>query len=173
MKKNQKGFTLIELLVVIAIIGLLASVAMVSLTKARAKARDVKRIADIEQFTKALELYYNTNGQYPASGGAASPGASRSTSNDASWTTLETAMSPFMAKLPKDPLNTNTGWANTANTYTYSYYSLGGGCPQQWYMIVYRIDDANLRTSPGMTTCNGTVYEYGGPNVITVGQRAK
>jgi len=56
MKKiNQKGFTLIELLVVIAIIGLLSTLAVVSLNNARTKSRDARRVADIEQIQTALE----------------------------------------------------------------------------------------------------------------------
>jgi prepilin-type N-terminal cleavage/methylation domain-containing protein len=61
----KKGFTLIELLVVIAIIGILASIVSVSLTSARAKARDAKRISDIRTIQLALETYYSDNGQYP------------------------------------------------------------------------------------------------------------
>ncbi|MBI3963654.1 MAG: type II secretion system protein [Candidatus Kerfeldbacteria bacterium] len=56
---NKKGFTLVELLVVIAIIGLLATLAFVSLNSARAKARDAKRVSDVRQIQSALELYYN------------------------------------------------------------------------------------------------------------------
>lgn len=62
---KKKGFTLIELLVVIAIIGILSSVVLVSLTSARAKARDAKRIADVEAIKAALALYYDTNSSYP------------------------------------------------------------------------------------------------------------
>lgn len=63
--KSKQGFTLIELLVVIAIIALLASVVMVALNNARSKARDAKRVADINQLIKAFELYYNANFTYP------------------------------------------------------------------------------------------------------------
>lgn len=67
MKKLQtkKGFTLIELLVVIAIIGVLASVVLASLNTARRKSRDARRVADIKQIQLALEMYYDSNAEYP------------------------------------------------------------------------------------------------------------
>ena len=65
MRNKNKGFTLIELLVVIAIIGLLASVVLLALNGARAKARDAKRIADIRQMASAMELYFNDINGYP------------------------------------------------------------------------------------------------------------
>ena len=65
-KNNQKGFTLIELLVVIAIIGLLSTLAVVSLNNARTKSRDARRVADVKQIQTAMELYFTDISAYPA-----------------------------------------------------------------------------------------------------------
>ncbi len=62
---NNKGFTLIEMLVVIAIIGLLSSVVVIGLGGSRSKARDARRIADIQQIQNALELDYDPATGYP------------------------------------------------------------------------------------------------------------
>lgn len=62
---RERGFTLVELLVVIAIIGLLSSVILASLTTARAKARDAKRVVEIDSISKALEIYYTETNSYP------------------------------------------------------------------------------------------------------------
>lgn len=63
---KSSGFTLVELLVVIAIIGTLATLLLLQLGVARAKSRDAKRIADINQLRSAVELYFDDNsGHYP------------------------------------------------------------------------------------------------------------
>jgi prepilin-type N-terminal cleavage/methylation domain-containing protein len=54
--KSRRGFTLIELLVVIAIIGVLSSVVLASLNTARAKARDARRVSDLQEIRNALAL---------------------------------------------------------------------------------------------------------------------
>jgi len=63
---NRKfGFTLIELLVVISIIGILATLITANLNAARERARDATRKSDIDQLSKALQLYYNDHNAYP------------------------------------------------------------------------------------------------------------
>jgi len=64
-KNNKKGFTLIELLVVIAIIGLLSTLAVIALSKARQKARDSKRESDAKVLQTAIEMYATDNGAAP------------------------------------------------------------------------------------------------------------
>jgi len=44
---------------------LASTIATVSLATARAKSRDVKRMADLKQISTAVELYSNANGYLP------------------------------------------------------------------------------------------------------------
>jgi prepilin-type N-terminal cleavage/methylation domain-containing protein len=65
--KSLKGFTLVELLVVIAIIGLLAATSGMIVVSVRARARDARRVANVDQLMKAFDLYTNQTGNYPIS----------------------------------------------------------------------------------------------------------
>ena len=113
-KKSKFGFTLIELLVVIAIIALLASIILIATNTARIRSRDAKRIADLRQIATAVSLYYSDNGHYPITGGAAScfdcTSASylNQTITNPNAATIVAALQPYMAVVPKDPLNPHT-----------------------------------------------------------------
>lgn len=62
---KKRGFTLIEILIAIAIIGILASVIAFVLVVIKQRSADTRRVSDINQIAKALELYYDKNAEYP------------------------------------------------------------------------------------------------------------
>ncbi len=64
--RNREGFTLVELIIVVLIIGALAVIAIprISTTAATAKSNGCK--ANIDTLNTQLELYYATNGSWPA-----------------------------------------------------------------------------------------------------------
>ena len=113
-KNNKQGFTLIELLVVIAIIGLLSTLSILALNTARARARDVKRVADVKQIQTALEMYYNEFGQYPTS---ITPGAS-----------IGTGTNVYLKVVPKPPIPSDnaTACATDPQVYTYAVSNVAG-----------------------------------------------
>lgn len=173
VNKNNKGFTLIELLVVVAIVSLLSSIMFASLSSARAKGRDARRLSDIRQIRTALELYLDANGVYPISGGATQPGGGWSHSAEpVSWgvgSTFQTAIAPYMSRLPVDPTNnaSTTAWITTAGAYSYSYIRLSGySCSNRAYMLVYKLENGASVVSPGFTACDGTMFQYNGSGAL-------
>jgi prepilin-type N-terminal cleavage/methylation domain-containing protein len=103
----KKAFTLIELLVVIAIIALLSTLSVVALNSARAKSRDARRLSDIKNTQTALEMYFDTAGEYPATLMAG---------NELSYGGLV-----FLAKVPSDPLGSNQyNYAQTESGQSYT-----------------------------------------------------
>lgn len=67
-RHDNEGFTLIELLVVVDIIGILSTIAVSSLSMARKKALDARKLSDLNRIQKAFEAFYLDHGYYPING---------------------------------------------------------------------------------------------------------
>ena len=105
--RKGAGFTLVELLVVIAIIGILSAIILASMSGARSKGRDAKRVADIKQLTLALQLYYDGASKYPSGSGTVA-------------STLGALVPSYLPVMPTDP-QASAGKA-------YGYIALPAGC---------------------------------------------
>lgn len=68
LRKRVKGFTLTELLLVIGIIGFLASILVVVMGQAKAKARDGGIKANLSQIRHEATSIYEESGSYTATG---------------------------------------------------------------------------------------------------------
>ena len=122
-RNKLRGFTLIELLVVIAIIGILSAFIVPSLASVRSKARDAKRIADIQSLQLALELYYSSNRTYP----------DIDPENTGKATLNLTLLVPdYIPVIPKDPLGSH-----------YAYYACKAGSTVTGYHLGASLEESN------------------------------
>lgn len=96
---NKKGFTLIELLVVISIIAILSVIGLTVFSGTQKNARDVKRRADVDAISKALEASYKTDTGYPV---------------------IDCAKAFSGGVCPKDPTS-STAYSGVPNTAGFSY----------------------------------------------------
>lgn len=141
--ENKKGgFTIIELLVVVAIIGVLSGIVLQTLAGARMKTRNVTRMSDIDQISKALELYATGGKSFPSTppvGGsdtwvcvkkATCTNPVTGLVGPTSFPPLTTALTPNISMIPTDP-NFTTG---IGDDYTYSSNAAPAGLANGAYL---------------------------------------
>lgn len=163
---RRQGFTLIELLIVIVIIGILVTIGIFAFQSSQKKSRDSRRKADLNQVSKALEMYNNDQNKYPgvdASGQIAGCGAAYT--DTCPWGSLFGYTSGatnviYMIKLPKDP----------TSTWYYTYEQVGKG--YRLYARLENLQDSSFPASGPIEydkTCGTGVqcnYVITSPNVV-------
>src|SRR3989344_1385351 len=140
---SSRGFTLIELLVVIAIIGILSGIVLVNLRSSQTKARDARRLSDINALVTALNLYYTDNKNYP--------------------TTLSNLVPNQLTAVPVDQSSSST---------QYSYAALGSDTDCNGYHLGATLENETadaLNTdadSSGGTVCEGSADDFDGAEAL-------
>jgi prepilin-type N-terminal cleavage/methylation domain-containing protein len=114
--RTLRGFTLVEVVVAISIVAILASVVIANVGEGRKKARDAQRISDIAQIQLALRLYKDAEGKYPDCDEGMTIGESSTPDEDDCKENIDTALTPFLPSIPKDPLSNQSA-------YHYVYHS--------------------------------------------------
>jgi prepilin-type N-terminal cleavage/methylation domain-containing protein len=154
---QRRAFTLIELLVVIAIIGLLSTIAIVSVDSSRVKARNAKRLADTKQMVTAFETGYSVNGAFPSTGGNVWVCVSASCYDN--WSiytangTVDAWLGTYLPTKPVDPVGGNRGYGG----YAYNgAWPANGNLPSFVYML----------EKPSSSCGVGFIFDNSSPNYV-------
>ena len=136
---RRTAFTLIELLVVIAIIGILASLLLPVLGRAKKKARTLQSVSNQRNIAQAYVMYLDDNeGWYPVVAGPASVGGKQGFGKGMGWKDLPEVVSRlYGAKVAVQdrPLNKYIGTEETSLSVFHDPNDVGGGAynvPSCW-----------------------------------------
>lgn len=167
---RNRGFTIVELLIVIVVIAILAAITVVAYNGIQQSARDSNRKSDVQLIVKALELYYAENNNYPPGSGSTTINNSWSTTADASWGNLVTALQPYVSKLPRDPISTPNTNVHGGNGYNYAYFA-GGYCgvpARQVFILVYRLESGAQQDNLSGDCTTNPLGPYGSGNASNI-----
>jgi prepilin-type N-terminal cleavage/methylation domain-containing protein len=138
---RTRGFTLIELMVVISIIGVLSTVVLSSLSTARVKAYDARRISDLHSIYTAYAIHNTSGGSQLANPGC---GGGCQISDDDPRFLQELIAENDLASIPHPPDNA------AANPYMYYDYGPGNS---YGFMIVTQLEGRAPQTTPYPGSC--------------------
>lgn len=129
---KKQGFTLIELIVSVTIIAVITVLAVVNFGGTSKRARDSRRMADLEKIRVALEQVRQVGSSYPSVAGK-----------------VPTGLTPdYLQTWPTDPKD---------STYGYCYLPAN---PRYTYRLYARVEDTS-NANVGSTSCGGTAgYNY-------------
>lgn len=150
---SGRGFTLVELMVVITIISIFAVLGYTTYGSIQLKARDSRRIADMQETQKALEQYYQANHLYPHN--------TAGTSYSDKFINALSGVTDYFSdgSVPQDP---------NGQDYTYSAGGSGGTCTANispTYYVCANLEDASngansLLHTDGCGNVSGTKTTY-------------
>lgn len=151
--QSNRGFTLIELLVVISIIGILSTLAVVSLNDARGKARDAKRISDVKQVQTALELFLADRNGYPAGDNLVLGAGNGATLSQTGGFAAAVSGNTYMGRVPANPAPNGVDYKYTSYT-TSAKTSVCASTPCAWYEITFELEGQTGGLAAGAHVAN-------------------
>tara|TARA_B100001971_G_C17687917_1_gene285527 strand:- start:9 stop:422 length:414 start_codon:yes stop_codon:yes gene_type:complete len=124
--KTKRGFTILELLVVLAIIAIGSTIVFTHFSTIQEKSRDGRRMSDMNEITKALNIYYAGNSQFPVV-------TSEVIIDSTDVFSVELEGDGSIKETPKDPQHP---------TLTYRYISASGGSS---YTLTFCLETDNIQ----------------------------
>jgi len=173
LNNKQHAFTLLELLIVMVILALLAGMGLMAFGTIQMKSRDSRRKQDLSGVSKALELYHNDFGNYPASDSGLIMGCGAGGTSACNWGgpwTETTNNTIYMSMLPMDPAANQNYYYHQINNN--SYYLFARLENEDDIDAAVTVTD-NPGFYQGVYTCGGAVgtgcnYLIMSTNVITI-----
>jgi len=160
MKKifgKNKGFTLFEMLVVISIIGIILGLISTSFSAAQKRARDSRRVQDLNGMQKAMEQYFALCSAYPGTlfgGGDPYADAWNSVAQPAGGliTPASCGTQTILTRWPSDPGINISG--------IYNYFTPAATWTTAVYCICTNMEVANASLQNSNATCTGAGTSY-------------
>jgi prepilin-type N-terminal cleavage/methylation domain-containing protein len=140
-----KGFTLVEILITLALLGIMVGMVLVVLNPAtyREKARNGRRMSDLQVVQGAIEMYYAQQSVYPSGTDATNLNNALANEGGGAWTAGGVT---YLSRTPREPLG------GTYQAYCYTPNAAG-------YLLCAQLEGTVDPTwLPG--TCNTLSYNY-------------
>lgn len=101
MRSTSAGFTLVELMIVAGIIGVLSTMVILNVDKARARSRDAQKKTNLATINLALNSFYVMNGRMPLNYNGGNPACDGSSAWNSSMQELVDA--GLLQSIPRTP----------------------------------------------------------------------
>lgn len=170
MKPSRSGFTIVEMIIVITVIGILAGITIVAFNGTQQKARDNKRLSDMQHISDALKLYRTKFGSDIQTGsGCGSSGNGNGWFNYSDGSTYPASTlscltsNGYLNPSYTDPSGCITTGSGCANRGGYMKYTCGTGDAAVTYLYAHMEttdDSANLKTL-NVCSSNTVATNYG------------